>query len=318
MCNFAARMETIILNDTTQLAQPACATIGFFDGVHRGHRFLVDQLRQLAAAHGERSMVITFARHPRLVVCPDWQPQLLTTLDEKLALLAESGVDVVVVLSFDRRMAALSAQSFMADVLRRQLGVATLLSGYDNRFGHNRSEGFDDYVAYGRAMDMRVVRAEALSMGDVAVSSSHIRRLISEGSVAQAADCLGRRYALSGCVEHGEQIGRTLGFPTANIALGDAQKLLPADGVYAVQVLTEGSDRLVGGVMNIGRRPTFDGHRRTLEVHLLDFSGDLYGRQLRVSFVERLRGERTFDSPDALIQQMTADARQAQQLINKN
>lgn len=308
-------METVILKEETFLTERSCATIGFFDGVHRGHRFLIEQLRQLACRRGERSMVVTFERHPRQVICPDWQPQLLTSLEEKEALLAATGIDVMVVLSFDAAMAALSAQAFMSRVLKDRLNVDALLAGYDNRFGHGRTEGFDDYVGYGKTIGIDVVGAEALMQQESAVSSTRIRRLISEGRVGEAADCLGRRYTLSGNVVHGEQVGRQLGFPTANIVPEDSQKLLPADGVYAVEVWTD-DGRKVAGVMNIGTRPTFNGHSRTLEVHLLDFSGDLYNRRLTVSFAARLRDECAFTSADALQQQMNLDVNNAREILN--
>ena len=308
-------METVILKEETFLTERSCATIGFFDGVHRGHRFLIEQLRQLACRRGERSMVVTFERHPRQVICPDWQPQLLTSLEEKESLLAATGIDVMVVLRFDAAMAALSAQAFMSRVLKDRLNVDALLAGYDNRFGHGRTEGFDDYVGYGKTIGIDVVGAEALMQQESAVSSTRIRRFISEGRVGEAADCLGRRYTLSGNVVHGEQVGRQLGFPTANIVPEDSQKLLPADGVYAVEVWTD-DGRKVAGVMNIGTRPTFNGHSRTLEVHLLDFSGDLYNRRLTVSFAARLRDECTFTSADALQQQMNLDVNNAREILN--
>lgn len=304
-------MERIILNDETRLTKRSCATIGFFDGVHRGHRFLIGQLKRLACERGERAMVITFERHPRQVVCPDWRPQLLTTLDEKQRLLDEAGVDVMVVLRFDAAMAALSAHDFMGKVLRDRLNVDTLLAGYDNRFGHGRAEGFNDYVRYGRELGIDVVQAEALAVEGSAVSSSRIRRLIAEGDMHAVAECLGRRYELCGRVVHGEQIGRTIGFPTANMELEDAQKLVPKDGVYAVMVTIEGMVDSMPGMMNIGTRPTFDGQRRTLEVHVLGFSGDVYDKRLSVEFAERLRDERQFASAEELARQMRQDAEAA-------
>lgn len=306
-------METLFLNDETRLAGHSCATIGFFDGVHRGHQFLIGQLQKLAMERGERTMVITFEHHPRQVVCPDWQPLLLTTVEEKQRLLSEAGVDVLVVLRFDAAMAALSAREFMGRVLKDRLNVSTLLTGYDNRFGRGRTEGFDDYVAYGHEIGIDVVRAEALSMNETTVSSSRIRQLIADGRVEMAADCLGRCYELSGRVVHGEQIGRRMGFPTANIVPDNGQKLIPADGVYAVKVATD--DIETAGMMNIGTRPTFDGRERTLEVHLLDFAGDLYDHRLRVIFVARLREELTFASVEALRQQMETDAQSTRKLL---
>lgn len=312
-------METIYLDSETCFVEKTCATIGFFDGVHRGHLALLEQLKGLARHRGQVSTVITFERHPRQVVSTDWQPLLLTTLEEKCQLIAQAGIDLLVVLRFDARMAALSARAFMDVVLKRQLCVLTLLTGYDNRFGHDRVECFDDYVTYGRELGIDVRLGQVLNIGDGAVSSSRVRRLLNSGDVRGAADCLGRRYVLSGAVVHGEQIGRQMGFPTANMAVADNQKLVPTDGVYAVGVSIaeeSGAPQVqprteLRGVMNIGTRPTFNGQQRTLEVHLLDFSGDLYGKRLTVSFIERLRAELHFESPEELRRQMMADAEQA-------
>lgn len=308
-------METIYLDSATCLAENACATIGFFDGVHRGHRALLEELKRLAKGHGLLSMVITFAEHPRKVVGTDWQPRLLTTLEEKRRLMDEAGIDRMVVLRFDAAMAGLSAREFMLRVLKGQLGVRMLLTGYDNRFGHDRREGFSDYVAYGREMGIDVRLGQMLSVGEGAVSSSRVRRLLTAGNVGEAAVCLGRRYEMAGCVVHGEQIGRQMGFPTANLEPDDRLKLVPMDGVYAVTAAMEDDGRVLQGLMNIGSRPTFDGHRRTLEVHLLDFGGDIYGRRLRVAFVERLRDELHFDSAESLRLQMEHDKAKARRLF---
>ena len=307
-------METVLLSGGSRPTGCFCGTIGFFDGVHLGHRCLIDQLLQAAADRGEGSMVITFERPPRQVVDPDWRPMLLTSLDEKKRLLSAAGVDVLALLRFDASMAALSARDFMCSVLREQLHCRTLLSGYDNRFGRGRAEGFEAYVGYGHELGIEVLRAEALMLDAEAVSSSRIRRLIGAGEMESAARCLGRRYELSGRVVHGEQIGRQLGFPTANIVADDPQKLVPADGVYAVDVTTSDGCHHAG-MMNIGTRPTFDGEHRTLEVHLLDFAGDLYDQSLSVAFVSRLREELTFASADALRRQMNADAAVVRKLL---
>jgi len=296
---------------TEQFTEQSAATIGVFDGVHRGHCFLMEQLRREATARGLRSMVITFERHPRQVVQPQWQPQLLTTLEEKARLIGQTGIDVLVVLRFDPQMAALSARDFMQQVLKEQLGVSLLLTGYDNRFGHNREEGFVDYRRYGQELGIEVVCGTPYGEGGERFSSSLTRRLIAEGRVDEAARCLGRPYTLTGTVVHGEQIGRTLGFPTANLRVEQEYRLLPATGVYAVGVRRESTGQTYRGMMNIGHRPTFDGHRTTLEVHLFDFSGTLYGERLTVDFIVRLREERHFPTPEALKAQMQQDAEQA-------
>ena len=300
------------------------ATIGVFDGVHQGHRYLIGNLKKEAAHRGLKTMVITFARHPRQVLCPDWHPQLLCTAEEKMALLQQSGADRIEVLPFDAAMARLSAHDFMQQVLRDRLGVRLLLTGYDNHFGHRtkgaaHEEGFDDYHRYGQELGIEVVGALPLSQDGLRFSSSLVRRLLAEeGDVATATRCLGRHYSLSGSVVHGEQIGRHLGFPTANVQPAADSKLIPKDGVYAVMVTIAGAGgRPLRGMMNIGRRPTFNGQQTTLEVNLLDFSGDLYGHRLTIAFVARLRSERHFDSTEALVGQMRADKQQVEQIFTE-
>ena len=293
----------------------ACAaTIGFFDGVHRGHQYLIGQLKDLAAQRGMESMVVTFGCHPRQVVSTDWQPQLLSTTLEKRHALEQTGIDRLEVLQFDHQMAALSARAFMEQVLLGQLGVRLLLIGYDNRFGHNREEGFDDYVRHGRELGIEVVQAQPLIEQGVGISSSLVRRQLGQGDVAKAAHCLGRCYSLTGKVVGGERIGRQLGFPTANLQPDEPQKLVPATGVYAVRVALDDGTEQWQGMMNIGTRPTFDGHVQTLEVHLFDFSGNLYDHRLTVQFVRRLRGEQHFPTPEALVAQLREDAKQARMI----
>ncbi len=304
------------------------ATIGFFDGVHRGHRFLIEQLKEIASKKGLQSMVITFERHPRQVLQSAWQPQLLSSLTERMELLETTGIDTLVVLHFDKAMAGLTARDFMSEVLHTHLHVKTLLTGYDNRFGHDRTEGFADYVSYGKEIGIDVLACTPydvtgihnspydISGGSNAddsqqklhVSSSLVRKLLTEGDVRQAALCLDRPYTLTGTVVHGEQIGRTLGFPTANIQVADRCRLIPANGVYAVSVQIADHETVYRGMMNIGMRPTFEGHRQTLEVNIFDFEGNVYDQQLTVYFLDRLRKEQHFNSAEELRQQMEQDA----------
>lgn len=285
------------------------ATIGFFDGVHRGHRFLINQVKQLAEENGIQSMVVTFDRHPRQVLHSDYMPQMLSTLAEKVDLIRSTGVDRCEVLPFNEQTASLSARDFMLSVLKQRLGVEKLVIGYDNRFGHNRAEGFDDYVRYGREIGIEVVQAKAFVLNGVNVSSSVVRSFLSEGEVEMAAMCLSYRYSLSGKVVDGVKEGRRLGFPTANISMEGQQKLIPARGAYAVWATLDDGERYPA-MMNIGTRPTFSGGKTTLEVHLLNFSGNLYGRELAVSFVRRLRGEQRFESEKALMRQLEKDSEQ--------
>lgn len=284
------------------------ATIGFFDGMHRGHQFLISHLIRTAREEERQSMVITFDKHPREVLHADYQPQLLTTLDERLRLLERTGVDIVAVLHFDETLSRLSAWEFMAQVLFRQLHVAKLFIGYDHRFGHNRAEGFDDYVRYGREMGMEVVLNPAFDLEGTHVSSTLCRRHVAAGEMEQAARCLGYPYLLEGRVVPGFQEGRKMGFPTANIELDDSRRLVPASGVYAVKVaMDEAHSEWHLGMMNIGVRPTFGGKSMTLEVNIFDFDGDLYGRKLQVAFLHRIREERKFESPEDLERQLEKD-----------
>lgn len=308
-------MKTIYysLGDKCSLP-PSVATVGFFDGVHLGHRYVLGQVVDEARRQGVSATVVTFARSPRQVVQPDWTPRLLTTLDEKLEQLHATGVDQVVVLRFDAAMAALSGRAFMERVLRDDLGVRTLLMGYDNRFGHDRSDRFEDFCRYGDQLGVSVRQLTQAPAG--AVSSTRVREALMRGDVAEASRLLGRYYNLFGQVVSGEHIGTVLGFPTANLAPDTAEKLLPAPGVYAVKVWLEQSSALLQGMMNIGTRPTFDGRQQTLETHIFDYHDNLYGQRISIRFVDRLRDEVRFDSREALVSQLQRDASQARSILN--
>ena len=309
-------MTTIHLTQQTHLSLRCAATIGFFDGVHLGHEYVVSQLLRHAKERGLVSMVVTFDRHPRQVLHADGQPQQLSTLREKETLLRQTGIDYLVVLPFDDQMANLSAHDFMQHVLLEQLGVELLLTGYDNHFGHrtaDSSEGFEDYVRYGQALGIEVVCGQPLILDGQAVSSSRIRRLLSEGKVEAAARCLGRHYGLQGQVVHGEQVGRQIGFPTAN--LSKTSQMIPWRGVYAVEVSLQGSEMPLAGVTNIGMRPTFDGDRQTIETHILDFHREIYDEQITIHFISRLRDEQHFRCADALAGQMAVDVAKAREIL---
>ena len=293
------------------------ATIGFFDGVHRGHCSLLSQVVRQAAQRNRQSTVVTFDIHPRQLVNPDFQPLLLTTLDEKLQLLSRQGIDRVALLHFDEQMASLSARDFMSVVLSRQLNVDTLVLGYDSRFGHGRTAGFADYEAYGRSMGIDVLRATPLLSDDgTPVSSSLVRNLLLSGNIAQANDALGRRYSLTGNVVEGFHEGRRLGFPTANLALADRQRLVPGRGVYAVWAELTGYSEPMPAMMNIGTRPTYNGSSQTLEVHIIGYEGDLYGQDITVTLAERIRSEQPFDSPSALASQLQLDRKACIRILN--
>ena len=304
-------LKTIYLNnDFCGDLADSVATIGFFDGVHRGHQYLIRHIVEAAKREGRQSLVITFDRHPRQVLQADYQPEMLTTLEEKLILLSRTGVDAVAVLHFDVALASLSAYDFMQRVLCQQLHVKTLYIGYDHRFGHNRTEGFPQYVEYGKTLGIDVVQNPALNVGADPVSSSVCRRLIAQGDITQANHCLGYAYTLTGRVIGGEQQGRRMGFPTANLDPHSIHQMAPQPGVYAVKVRLQQSMTWYQGMMNIGTRPTFGGKQITLEVHLFQYSGDLYGKLLLVAFHGKIRDEQTFPSVEALRQQLVQDKEQ--------
>ena len=310
-------MRTICLNQGPFQLSESVATIGVFDGVHAGHQLLIRMVREEARSRGLCPMVITFDRQPRQVLDPTFHPQVLTTLEEKEAIIASLGVETLVVLPFTKDLAALTARDFMQQVLRQQLQVQTLITGYDNRFGRNRAEGFDDYVRYGQELGMQVLRGdkELMADGSCAVSSSVIRQLLAEeGRVDLMPQCLTRQYQLSGQVMPGEHIGHQLGFPTANLEPLSADKLIPAPGVYAVWATLEDGQRRAA-MMNIGMRPTFEGKRQTLEVNILDFEGNLYGQQVTIAFVTRLREEQRFSSPEALVAQLKEDKERVRKIL---
>lgn len=309
-------MVTILNDMDCSGVQPSVATIGFFDGVHRGHRHLISTLMSEAGKDaGMRSMVITFDRHPRQVLSQEYRPRLLTTPDEKLLLLSKTGVDATTMLRFDIRTASMSAREFMQTVLRDRLNVRKLIIGYDNRFGHNRAEGFEDYVRHGREIGIEVVQSTPFELDGVKVSSSVVRSCLTEGEVGMAAQCLGYPYFIAGHVVGGCQEGRKIGFPTANVHVDDELKLIPKPGVYAVKVRTEGSVSLRHGMMNIGTRPTFNGHETTLEVNIFNFEDDIYGQSIDVLFCQRLREERRFSSISRLQAQLREDREQAENLL---
>lgn len=287
------------------------ASIGFFDGVHRGHLCLIEQLRDEAVRRGMGSLLVTFDRHPRTVLSPSQVPPLLTTLEEKERLLRETGVSEIAILPFTLELSRLSAREFMEQVLRRELGVEVLILGYDHAFGHGGGS-LDDYVRWGRETGIEVVRAHELS--SLMVSSSKCRRLIEEGDVRGAAEMLGRFYTLSGEVVRGFHVGHELGFPTANLQV-DTEKVMPRNGAYAVWATLADGERH-GGMLNIGTRPTIgNGETTSVEVNLLDYDGNLYDQRLTVEFVARLRDERRFDSRSELMSQLALDEAAARELL---
>ncbi|MEG1563022.1 MAG: bifunctional riboflavin kinase/FAD synthetase [Bacteroides sp.] len=295
----------IIRNIPPAPPPPNVATIGFFDGVHQGHRFLIEQVKEIAKGRRLHSALITFPVHPRKVMNAQFHPDLLTSPTEKSTLLAETEVDYCLMLDFTPDISLLTAKAFMTDILQKRYGVQCLVIGYDHRFGHNRSEGFDDYCRYGQAIGMEVICARACMDDELHFSSSAIRDLLHRGEVESAARCLGYDYFLNGRVVGGCRVGRTIGFPTANLCVDDPDKLIPANGVYAVRVAVNG--QTYKGMLNIGHRPTLDNGAKSIEVNILHFHSDIYDQSIRLSFVHYLRPEQKFDTLDLLVAQMRKD-----------
>lgn len=283
------------------------AVVGMFDGVHAGHRHLLAHLRREAADYGLRPLVVTFANHPLELIAPAKAPALLSSPDEKLLLLAREGVEVEM-LTFDEALRNTSTEGFLR-MLRDRWNVRRMLLGFNNRFGHDAPSDFAEYKQIGRKCDIEIERGtEFLSAASQTVSSSEIRRLILNHDIPEANALLGRRYSLVGKVAHGQAIGRTIGFPTANVVPAFGRKLIPPGGVYAVEALTA-DGHPYPTMVNIGARPTIcpDGATPTIEANLIGFDGDLYGTQLALNFIAYLRPERKFPSLDALQTQLSLD-----------
>lgn len=303
----------IVTDLTVHALPPSVATIGFFDGVHRGHRFLIGQVKEVAAKEGLCAALVTFPVHPRKVIQASYHPQLLSAPEEKLELLEGTGTDYCILLPFTRELSLLSARQFM-QLLHDKFNIRVLVIGYDHRFGHNRSESFEDYCRYGEELGMCIVRARAYTEKGNKISSSVIRRLLTEGNVSRAAGLLGYNYYLDGTVVDGYKVGRKIGFPTANLQVACPDKLVPGEGVYAVYVHIDGK-RLVG-MLNIGHRPTLDnGTDLSIEVHILCFSDNIYHKEMRIEFVKRLRSEIKYDTIDALVAQMQKDREETARLL---
>lgn len=285
------------------------ATIGFFDGVHRGHQHLLRQVLEVAHQRHMASLVVTFFQQPRHVVTHETDRFfLLTTTNEKLHLLQQAGIDHCEVMEFTPELALMTAHDFMK-LLHDKYGVSALVIGYDHRFGHNRSEGFDDYVRYGKQLGIEVLQATQFP----AVSSTKIRELLLEGDLEAANQILGYRYILEGKVVSGFHIGHTMGFPTANLQVAP-EKLIPADGVYAVMVELDGEQHQ--GMLNIGTRPTLaNSDERSIEVHIFDFHDNIYDKELRLSLVKRTRDEVKFASKEQLILQLQQDAAEIKTIL---
>lgn len=300
-------MKIINLNETKTPTMPVAATIGFFDGVHKGHQFLIETVKRTASDKGLKSAVITFPVHPRFVMNSEYKPVMLSTYAEKISLLENTGIDYLFVVDFTPEVSALTAREFMDRILKQKFNVSALVIGYDHRFGHNREEGFEDYCKYGKELGIEVVKAGEFIAGRYEISSSSIRRYLLSGEIRKATFSLGREYSITGQVVGGYQVGRKLGFPTANVR-PSTEKLIPANGVYAVRVNVRGKE--YKGMLNIGNRPTVGNEGgRSVEVNIFDFNEDIYNETITFTFTEHIRNEHKFSSLDELKEQLKKDER---------
>ncbi len=299
--------------DGLPVFRKAVVTIGTFDGVHRGHCKIIAQLNAEAARIGGESVIITFHPHPRQIVKGAHPVQLINTLEEKIALLEAAGVDHLVIVPFTEAFSSLTATQYVEDFLLKLFQPHTLIIGYDHRFGNGRSGNFKMLEEYASANKFELLEIAPELLKESAVSSTRIREAVQQGDAELAAGLLGYPFNFEGLVVEGNRIGRTIGYPTANLQVTDTEKLTPGNGVYAVMVYIPGqmADTAKKGMMNIGHRPTVDGTRRTIEVNIFDFKGDLYGETIRVEVIKYLRGEQKFSGLDALKAQLAKDKEEA-------
>ena len=305
------REITDITTFTTQ--QPTVLTIGTFDGVHLGHQKIVERVVTTAHQEGLLATVFTFFPHPRMVVQHDKGLKLIHTLEEKKQLLQQLGVDLLVVQPFNEAFAQLTAEEFVSTILVQRLNVKKVIIGYDHRFGRNRTANINDMRLFGEKYGFAVEEISVQEVDEVSVSSTKIREALNKGDVTTAEHYLGTPYSLTGTVVHGLKLGRTLGYPTANIQVTEDYKLIPKDGVYAVYSYIGG--RKVYGMMSIGKNPTIEGKGASIEVYFFDFNGDLYDREFTIYFVKYLREERKFSSVALLKKQLRDDETTARKAI---
>ncbi|MFD2532140.1 bifunctional riboflavin kinase/FAD synthetase [Gracilimonas halophila] len=307
--------ELIELNDITR--QPnSVITVGTFDGVHKGHRALIGTVVSKAKERGARSVVVTFDPHPREIINPGKEGiKLLTTLKERCEILEDLGVDVLLVIPFDRDFSLLTSEEFVRDIIHKKVGVSEFVIGYDHHFGRDREGTIDTIKNLGQELGFDSYVVSKQEMGDVTISSTVIRKtLAEEGNVKRAAEYLNRNYLLNGIVMHGDERGRTIGYPTANLKPEHENKVIPKNGVYAVKVRVQGE--WFGGMMNIGVRPTFDDPVRTIEVNIFDFDREIYGETIQVRFIERIRNEKKFNGIEELKAQLDSDKDKSLEILS--
>ncbi len=294
--------------------KPAVVTIGSFDGVHLGHQKVLTDLKKIAEKDNARTVVVSFEPHPRIFFNPQTDLRLLTTAEEKANLLSQQNIDELLLQKFDKDFAGQDAETFVKRLVEN-LNMKDLLIGYDHRFGKDRKGTFDFVKSLEPKYGFKTHKIEPLLLDGQAISSSIIRKALQNGDANLAQTYLGRPYVLTGRVVEGNRLGRTLGFPTANISVDNPYKLIPKQGVYLVKSII--NQKPVFGMMNIGYRPTIDGKKQIMEIHFFDFNGDLYGKTIPVYFLERLRDEQKFPNLEALQNQLKKDAELSRRMISE-
>lgn len=295
--------------------EPIAITIGTFDGVHIGHRKILEKVINHAKNANLKSAVLTFFPHPRMVLQKDADIKLLNTLEEKKAILNKMGLDILAVHPFTMEFSRLTATEFVRDLLVNKLRTKQIVIGYDHRFGRNRTANINDLVAFGNTLDFDVEEIPAQEIDEVSVSSTKIRKALEEGDIHTANEYLGYEYMLTGTVKKGKGLGRKLNYPTANIVIEESYKLIPKTGSYIIKSNID--EKVVHGMMNIGFNPTVNGTKKTIEVHFFDFKDDLYEHTIQIDMLNRLRDERKFDSLEALKEQLRKDKLDSLRFISK-
>lgn len=292
---------------------PTTVTLGTFDGVHLGHKKIIERMTQ-HSPEKHQSLVLTFFPHPRMVLQEKSDIKLLNTIQEKADLLEKAGLQNLIIHPFDQSFSQLSAEEFVKTILVDQFNVGKIIIGHDHRFGKNRSADIHDLIAFGQKYHFDVEQISAEEIDEVSISSTKIRNALYDGNIHLANEYLGYNYFLTGIVVKGKQLGRTIGFPTANLKIEEEYKLIPQNGVYVVKSTIDQKE--VFGMMNIGTNPTVGGQFQTIETNFLDFSGDLYGKELKIELLYRIRSEEKFTSIEALKQQISKDKMKTQDYIN--
>lgn len=293
----------------------AVVTQGTFDGVHAGHKVIINRLKELASEIDGETVVMTFDPHPRLLLYPDEHNlKLLHTLNEKIEALDKAGIDHLLIIPFTKEFSKLTSEEFISDIIIKHLNTKILVIGYNHRFGNKREGSFENLKGFSKRFGFQVVEIAEQDVNFVSVSSTRIRVALSEGDIITANSYLGKNYSISGIVVKGNQLGRTIGFPTANIFINDKNKLIPANGVYAVNVII--AEKKYRGMLNSGYRPTVGGKVHTIEVHIFDFNSTIYNQHIIVEYVDKIRDEIKFNTIDGLRNQLEKDKLHAIQKLS--